>query len=106
MPNFNVRVGEIVIFGMRDRYMFKTYFDETRLFRELKKCYNENEHRFKIPEGDLEKLRQVPDKYYYELDIEGDVEDYCIVVDKKSKTASALRNSVARTQEESTKFSL
>jgi len=63
----------------------------------MEKYYSDNKYRFEIPEGDLEEVRQVLDEYCYELDVEDSVEDYCVVVDRKSKTAGILSNSVMRT---------
>lgn len=96
MPTFDIETEEITVFDIGDRYIFKTYFDEDQLFKRLEKYYNKDKYRFEIPEGDLKEVRQVLDEYYYELDVEDSVEDYCVVVDRKSKSANTLRNSVMR----------
>jgi hypothetical protein len=96
MPTFDIETEEITVFDIGDRYIFKTYFDEDQLFKRLEKYYNNDKYRFEIPEGDLKEVRQVLDEYYYELDVEDSVEDYCVVVDRKSKSANTLRNLVMR----------
>jgi hypothetical protein len=96
MPTFDVETEEITVFEIGDRYIFKTYFDEDQLFKQLEKYYNENKYRFEIPEADLEEVRQILDECYYGLDVEDSVDDYCILIDRKSKSANTLRNSVMR----------
>jgi len=96
MPTFDIETEEITAFEIGDRYIFKTYFDENQLFKQLETYYNEDKYRFEIPDSDLGKVRQLLEKYYYELEVVDRVEDYCVVVDRKSKSASTLRNSVMR----------
>jgi len=96
MPTFDIETEEITVFEIGNRYTFKTYFDEDQLFKELEKYYNEDKYRFEIPESALEQVRQILENYYYELDVTDSVEDYCVVVDRKSKSANTLRNSVMR----------
>jgi len=100
MLTFDIEMEEITAFEIGGRYIFKTYFEEDQLFKELEKYYNEDKYRFKIPEYDLEEVRQVIEEYYYELDVEHSVEDYCVVVDRKSKSASTLKNSVMKIHRE------
>ena len=96
MPTFDIETEEITVFETGNRYTFKTYFDEDQLFKELEKYYNADKYRFEIPQIDLEQVRQILENYYYELDVTDSVKDYCVVVDKKSKSANTLRNSVMR----------
>ncbi|MFB6216715.1 MAG: hypothetical protein ABEJ72_07085 [Candidatus Aenigmatarchaeota archaeon] len=96
MPTFDIETEEITVFDIGERYTFKTYFDEDQLFKRLEKYYNKDKYRFEIPECDLEEVRQVLDEYYYELDAEDSVEGYCVVVDRKSKSANTLKNSVMK----------
>lgn len=98
MPTFDIETEEITVFKIGDKYIFKTYFDEDQLFKQLEKYYNDNKYRFEIPESDLGRVRQILENYYYELDVTGSVEDYCVVVDRKSKSANTLSNSVMKKQ--------
>lgn len=59
MLSFNIETEEITVFGIGNRYIFKTYFDEDQLFKELEKYYNEDKYRFETPESDLEQVRQI-----------------------------------------------
>lgn len=96
MPTFDIETEEITAFDTGDNYIFKTYFDEDRLFKQLEKYYNKDKYRFEIPEFDLEQVRQVLEEYYYELEATDSVDDYCVVVDRKSDSSDILRNSVMR----------
>lgn len=96
MPTFNIETEEITVFDIGERYIFKTYFDEDQLFKRLEKYYYKDKYPFEIPEGDSKRVQKVLDKYHYELDTEDSVEDYCVVVDRKSKSANTLRNSIMR----------
>jgi len=96
MPTFDIETEEITAFEIGDTYIFKKYFDEDQLFKQMETYYNEDKYRFEIPESDLKQVRQTLDKYYYELEVADSINDYCVVVDKKSKSASTLKNSVMR----------
>lgn len=96
MPTFDIETEEIIAFEIGDRYIFKTYFDENQLFKQLKLYYDEDKYRFEIPDSYLGQVRQTLEKYYYELEVVDSVEDYCIVMNMKSKSANTLRNSVMR----------
>lgn len=90
MPDFDIEAEEITVFEIGDTYIFKEYFDENQLFKELKKYYNEDKYRFEISDSDLEQVRQTLEKYYYELEVADSVDDYCVVVDKKSDSSNIL----------------
>ena len=96
MPTFDIETEEITAFEIGDRYIFRTYFDENQLSKQLDTYYNENKYGFEIPDSGLREVRQVLEKYYYALEVVDSVEDYCVVVDRKSKSASTVRNSIMR----------
>jgi len=96
MPTFDIETEEITAFDTGDNYIFKTYFDENQLFKQLETHYNEDKYRFEIPDNDLTQVRQLLEEYYYELTVTDDVEDYCVVVEKKADSSDILRNSVMR----------
>lgn len=96
MPTFDIETEEIAAFDTGDIHIFKTYFDENQLFKQLETYYNEDKYRFEIPDGDLEQVRQLLEEYYYELAVTDDIEDYCVVVEKKPDSSDILRNSVMR----------
>jgi hypothetical protein len=96
MPTFDIETEEITAFDTGDIHIFKTYFDENQLFKQLETYYNEDKYRFEIPDGDLEQVRQLLEEYYYELAVTDDIEEYCVVVEKKADSSDILRNSVMR----------
>jgi hypothetical protein len=98
MPTFDIETEEITVFKIGDRYIFNTYFDEDQLFKQLEKYYNKDKYRFEIPDSVFGQVRQEIEKYYYELEVVDSIEDYCIVVDRKSKSVNTLSNSVMRKQ--------
>jgi hypothetical protein len=96
MPSFDIDKEEITAFETGNRYLFATYFDEKPLFNQLKQYYNTDKYRFEIPEDDLEQVRQILDRYFYDLLIKDNLQDYCVATDKEADTSSILRNSVMR----------
>ena len=96
MPTFNIETGVITVFDTADNCIFKTYFDENQLFKQLETYYNEDKYRFEIPDDDLPQVRQLLEEYYYELTVADYVEDYCVVVKKNADSSDILRNSVMR----------
>ncbi|MFB6215675.1 MAG: hypothetical protein ABEJ72_01705 [Candidatus Aenigmatarchaeota archaeon] len=98
MPSFNVDMEEITAFDFGNTYLFTAYFDEEQLFNQLKKYYNRDKYRFKVPEEDLEEVQQTLDSYFYELVIEDSPEEYCVVADEETDSNAILSNSVMRKQ--------
>lgn len=98
MPSFNVDTEEITAFDFGNTYVFTAYFDEEQLFNQLKKYYNRDKYRFKVPEEDLEEVQQTLDNYFYELVLEDSPEEYCVVADEETDSNAILSNSVMRKQ--------
>lgn len=94
MPTFDIETSEILVFKIENIYIFKHYFDNQSAFNELDKYYNSDEYRFEIPEGDLDIIRQILDKYYYELQIVEDLNPYCVVVEKGRDYSDILKSTV------------
>lgn len=67
MPSFDIAKEEITAFEISDRYLFTMYFDEEQLFKQLKEYYHSDKYKLEIPEYDLEQVRQVLDKFFYDL---------------------------------------
>jgi len=88
MTIFDVQTEKITAFDTRNTCLFKMYFDENQLFKQLKTYYNKNKYRFEIPESDLNQVRQFFDKYYSGLTVLDHVEDYCVVVKKEQIQAT------------------
>ena len=98
MPDFDIETEEITAFEIRDRHIFKKYFDGDRLFKQLEKYYNEHNYRFKIPDEKLKEVGQILERYYCELDVVDSVKDYYVIVDRKSDSSDILRNSAMKKQ--------
>lgn len=96
MPTFDVETEEITAFDIGDKYIFRTYFDEDRLFQQLGKYYNSDKYRFEIPHRDIRKARQLLDEYFYELKITGRLEDYSVVIPEEVDSSDILKNSVMK----------
>lgn len=97
MPRFNVDTEEITAFDLGNTYLFTAYFDEEQLFNQLKKHYNKNKYRFKVPEEDLKEVQQTLDNFY-KLVLEESPEEYCVVADEETDSNAILSNSVMRKQ--------
>jgi len=94
MPTFDVDREEITAFEFDGKYTFKQYFDNDDLFQELEQYYNSDKYRFEIPEGELSEVRQVLDKYFYELQIADNIAEHCVVQQKEADSSTILRNAV------------
>lgn len=98
MPRFNVDTEKIIAFDFGNTYLFTAYFDENHLFNQLKKYYNRDKYRFKVPKEDLKEVQQTLDNYFYELVIEDSHKEYCVVAGEETDTNAILRNSVMSKQ--------
>ena len=95
MPTFDVEQEEITAFEFGQTYLFKQYFDKDDLFQQLQEHYNSDKYRFEVPGGEISKVRQILDSFFYELKIADEPMDYCVVQDKQVDSSDILRNSVA-----------
>lgn len=96
MPTFDIESEEITAFEFDDYYLFKQYFDEDELFSQLKKYYNGDKYRFEVPAGELPRVKQILDGYYYDLSIVDDIESYCVVREKTADSSDIIRSAVLR----------
>lgn len=97
MPTFDIETEEITAFDTGDESIFKTYFDGSQLFKRLETYHNENKYRLEIPDCDLERVRQILEKYY-ELTVVNDVEGYCVIVEKRRFKRYAKKFGYEKTQ--------
>jgi len=98
MPTFEIKAEKITAFDTGERYIFKNYFDEDQLFKQLKKYYDRHKYRFEIPYEDIEEVRQLLDEYFYKLEITDRLQAYCVVVPEEADSSGILRNSVMKKQ--------
>ena len=83
MPSLNVDPGQIAAFDLGGRYVFKQYFDEDDLFQQLEKYYNSDKYRFEVTNGDLPKIRQILDKYFFDIEMIENSNDFCVIRDRQ-----------------------
>lgn len=97
MPAFDVDTEDINVFEVNDTYLFKHYFDNSEVFDELRRYYNQDAYRFELP--DHETLQQVDEllaDHFYTLNHVDDHEPYCVVMDRGEDYSDILRNAVVR----------
>jgi hypothetical protein len=94
MPSFDVDREQIAAFDLGGRYVFKQYFNEDDLFQQLEKYYNRDRYRFEISDDDLPKVRQILDKYFYDIEIVENFNDFCVIRDRQLDSSKILRDSV------------
>lgn len=96
MPTFNVEPKKITAFEVGGAILFKEYIGQDELFDQLRKYYNLDKYRFEIPEEELDEVRQIIDRYYYELSVVDNLGQYCVVAGEDSNTKELFKMSVMR----------
>lgn len=94
MLTFDVDRQEITVFEVDDTYLFKEYFDRDDVFDAIKTYYNNDKYRFEVPEDKLDTAQQILDEYFFDLRIEDDLHNYCVVMEQGEDYSDVLRNSV------------
>lgn len=91
----SLMVGEVNIFRVGARWMFKHYFEEKEVFKHLSKYYNKRKYRFEV--SNLEELGDVKnilrDFGYNPVFVE-DNRLFQVAIDRYEPHAQILRNSV------------
>jgi hypothetical protein len=103
MPSFDVDTTEIIAFEVEeaDLYIFSQYFDNDKIFDELREWYNSEQYRFEVPTDEFDEVETFLGKYFYELTrVPPDaIELYCVVKRKYTDHADILRSSVYHTSQ-------
>jgi len=94
MPTFDVEREEITAFEVDGTYLFKQYFDRDDVFDALNSYYNSDKYRFEVEEGELGKVQQILDEYFFDLQIADELEKYCVVMEQGIDYSDVLRNAV------------
>lgn len=94
MPTFDIEREEITAFEVDGTYLFKQYFDRGDVFDTLESYYNNDKYRFEVPERELPEVQQILDEYFFDLRIEDDLYNYCVVMEHGEDCSDVLRNSV------------
>jgi hypothetical protein len=94
MPIFNVHREEITAFEVDGTYLFKQYFDRGDVFDALEVYYNSDKYQFEVPEREIDDVQQILYEYFFDLRIEDDLHNYCVVMEQGEDYSDVLRNSV------------
>lgn len=94
MSTFDVDRKNITTFEVEDIYLFKQYSDQYDVFDTLKTYCNRYDYRVEILDKDVDKVRQILDEFFYHLQVEDDLDAYCVVKQKGSNYSDILKNSV------------
>lgn len=93
MPTFDIEREEAA-FEVDGTYLFKQYFDRGNVFDNLESYYNNDKYRFEVLERELPGVQQILDEYFFDLRIEDDLYNYCVVMEHGEDYSDVLRNSV------------
>lgn len=94
MPRFDIEHRTINAFAIDDIILFKAFFDDDELYSQLEKCYNSDNYRYEVPEGDAEQVEQLLEEFYYELTYQDRFDPFITVAEKGIDTTNILRNAV------------
>nr|AGF93406.1 hypothetical protein FLSS-25_0007 [uncultured organism] len=86
----------INLFHIHRRYIFKHYFDESNLFKDLRDYYDRSEYRFEVEEDEVDSVIEKLEGYGYRVHIveRDEIPDYTLIIDKYDKQGDLLKNSV------------
>ncbi|OPY50652.1 MAG: hypothetical protein A4E48_01804 [Methanosaeta sp. PtaU1.Bin060] len=84
------------MFKAGGRWIFKHFFDDQEIFRELADYYNKDLYRFEFKTvGERNKALKLLDLRGFEVDLVQDLRGYAVKLPKYSRYAPVLKNSVA-----------
>jgi hypothetical protein len=96
--SFNVvqKRKRITIFKLRGHFVFRHYFDDKEIFRELADHYDRSNYRFefKTP-AERNKALKLLERRGFDVDLVEDTKGYVVKLSRYSKYATVLKNSVA-----------
>ncbi len=84
------------MFKLRGHFVFRNYFDDKEIFMEFADHYNRNHYRFefKTP-AERNKALKILERRGFDVDLVEDPKGYVVKLNRYSKYASILKNSVA-----------
>ncbi len=90
----------INFFKIGNVWVFKHFFEDKSLFRELADYYNRSNYRFEIrTTEERNRVKTLLESKGFEVNIVTDTSDYLVKVPKNKKYASILKNSVENWQQ-------
>lgn len=85
----------ITMFKVSGRWVFKHYFDDMETFRGLADHYDKDSYRFEYKTvGERNKALKLLERRGFDIDLVEDLKGYVVKLDKYSKYASVLNDSV------------
>jgi hypothetical protein len=82
MPSFDVDREQVNLFRVEDRYLFKQYFDQDKVFTALRDYYNQDDYRFEVPPDAVEEVKQVLREHMFEPVVVDAPTEFCVVYPK------------------------
>ena len=82
MPSFDVDREQVNLFRVEDRYLFKQYFDQDKVFTALRDYYNQDDYRFEVPPDAVEEVKQVLREHMFEPVVVDAPAEFCVVYPK------------------------
>ena len=82
MPSFDVDREQVNLFRVEDRYLFKQYFDQDKVFTALRDYYNQDDYRFEVPPDVVEEVKQVLREHMFEPVVVDAPAEFCVVYPK------------------------
>ena len=90
------RRKSITVFKAGGHWIFKHFFDDSEIFRELTDYYNKDLYRFEFKTvGERNKALKLLEKRGFEMELVEDLRSYAVKLPRYSKYAPVLKNSVA-----------
>jgi len=90
------RRKSITVFKAGGRWIFKHFFDDREIFRELADYYNKNLYRFEFKTvGERNKALKLLEMRGFDVDLVEDLKGYVVKLPRHSRYAAVLKNSVA-----------
>jgi hypothetical protein len=89
----------ISVFKIGKLWVFKHFFGDKELFKELVDYYNRDSYRFEFKTiGERNKALKILEFNNFETDLVEDLSEYLVKLDKSKKYAPVLKNSVEHTE--------
>lgn len=92
---FDVVPKRIIMFKVGRYWIFKYFFDDKEIFKDLADHYNKDSYRFEYKTiGERNKALKLLEMRGYDVDLVEDLKGYVVKTSRYAKYASILKNSV------------
>jgi hypothetical protein len=90
------RRKRIVMFKVGNRWIFKHFFDDKEIFKELADHYDKDNYRFEFKTfAERNQALKLLERKGFDYDLVEELKGYVVKMDKYSRYAAVLKNSVA-----------